>query len=170
MKSWVGVGGSQESVIRAAKYDFPLMLAIIGGSPTRFTSFVDQYHNARKQFNLPVGEVAIHCPGHIAETDEKAKETVWPHLQKMYAKIGRERGWPPMRYDQFQFGTSPDGAMFVGSPETVARKIVDVTNHLGVDRFDMKYSNGTMPHEDCMDSIKLFATEVIPRVRELREE
>lgn len=170
MKSWVGVGGSQESVIRAARYDFPLMLAIIGGSPTRFTSFVDQYHDARKQFNLPVGEVAIHCPGHIAETDEKAKQTVWPHLQKMYAKIGQERGWPPMRYDQFQFGTSPDGAMFVGSPETVARKIVDVTNYLGVNRFDMKYSNGTMPHEDCMDSIKLFATEVIPRVRELREE
>ncbi len=170
MKSWVGVGGSLDSVIRAARYDFPLMLAIIGGSPSRFSTFVDLYHQTRSQFDLPAGEVAIHCPGFIADSDEEARKTVWPHHQAMFARIGRERGWPAMRYDQFEHGSSPDGALFVGSPETVARKIVAVTDELGVHRFDMKYSNGTLPHEDCMESLRLFATEVIPRVRELREE
>jgi len=95
---------------------------------------------------------------------------VWPHHQALFARIGRERGWPPMQYDQFDYGASEDGALFIGSPETVAKKIVKVSEQLGINRFDMKYSNGTLPHEDCMESIKLFATEVIPRVHELREE
>lgn len=170
IKSWVGVGGSMDSVVRAAKYDFPLMLAIIGGSPIRFTSFVDLYHQARERFGLPPGEVAIHCPGFIGECDDEAKSAVWPHHREMFERIGRERGWPPISYDQFKYATSEDGALFVGSPDTVAKKIVSVTDMLGVDRFDLKYSNGTMPHEDCMESIRLFATEVIPRVHELREE
>lgn len=74
-----------------------------------------------------------------------------------------------MRYDQFEYGAGPDGALFIGSPETVAEKIVKVTDILGVNRFDLKYSNGTIPHEDSMESIRLFANEVIPRVHELHE-
>ena len=170
MKSWVGVGGSHESVVRAAKYDFPLMLAIIGGSPSRFKEFVELYHASRERFDLGTGEVAIHCPGFVAETDSEAMSRVWPHHNAMFSRIGRERGWPRMRYDQFEYGAGPDGALFIGSPQTVAEKIVKVTGQLGVNRFDMKYSNGTLPHEDSMESIKLFANEVIPRVHELLEE
>ena len=170
MKSWVGVGGSPDSVVRAARYDFPLMLAIIGGSPSRFRPFVDLYHESMEKFGHENPEVAVHCPGFIAETDAEAKKKVWPHHQALFARIGRERGWPPMQYDQFEYGASEDGALFIGSPETVAQKIVKVSEQLGINRFDMKYSNGTLPHEDCMESIKLFVTEVIPRVHELREE
>src|SRR5579859_1176538 len=165
LKTWVGVGGSPESVVRAARYGFPLVLAIIGGSPRRFVPYVDLYHRALAQFGHPERPVAVHSPGYVADSDAQALDELWPHYSAMHARIGRERGWPPMTRQQFEASAGPEGALFVGAPETVAAKIVDAANTLGLTRFDMKYSNGTLPHSKMMRSIELYGAKVMPLVR-----
>ncbi|AGL17850.1 LLM class flavin-dependent oxidoreductase [Actinoplanes sp. N902-109] len=164
--TWIGVGGSPESVVRAAQYGFPLVLAIIGGDPARFAPYVDLYHRALAQFDRERLPVAVHAPGFVAASDEEAVETLWPHAQKSITRIGAERGWPPLTRDRFEADIA-EGAWHVGSPETVAAKIARTVTALGIQRFDLKYSAGTLPHEDLMTAIHLYGTEVIPRVREL---
>lgn len=167
LRAWVGVGGSPESVVRAARHGLPLTLAIIGGSARRFLPFVELYHRSLQQFGKPTLPIAAHSPGHVADTDDEAKEDVWPHYMAMMTRIGRERGWPPMGRDHFEREASPNGALYVGAPETVASKIVATVKALGLTRFDMKYSSGTLPHDKLMKSIELFGTKVAPRVREM---
>jgi probable LLM family oxidoreductase len=167
LTTWVGVGGSPESVVRAARHGLPLMLAIIGGEPARFRPLVDLYHRALDQLGhapLPVG---VHSPGHVADTDEQALAELWPHWKPMRDRIGAERGWPPASRSEFEQAAGPDGALYVGSPATVARKIASTVDTLGVARFDMKYSAGTLPHELMMGSIERYGSEVAPLVREL---
>jgi probable LLM family oxidoreductase len=166
MRAWVGVGGSPESVVRAARYGFPLVLAIIGGPPRRFAPYVELYHRALGEFGHSEHPLAVHSPGYIADSDEQAREELWPHYSAMHMRIGRERGWPPMTRAQFDAQTGPDGALFVGAPETVAAKIVDTVKTLGLTRFDMKYSNGTLPHSKMMRSIELYGTRVMGLVRQ----
>ncbi len=167
LRTWVGVGGSPESVVRAARYGLPLTLAIIGGSPQRFRSYVDLYYQSLEKFGHPRQPIAVHSPGYVADTDEQAKDDLWPHYQAMMTRIGGERGWPPPTRAQFEREASPHGALCAGAPETVAAKIANTVRSLDLSRFNMKYSNGTLPHEKSMRSIELFGTKVAPRVREL---
>jgi probable LLM family oxidoreductase len=167
LRTWIGVGGSPESVVRAARYGLPLTLAIIGGSPQRFRPYVDLYHQALGQFGRPELPVAVHSPGHVAESDELARQQLWPHYETMINRIGAERGWPPTTRAQFEREAGPDGALCVGSPETVAAKIAATVKRLGLSRFDVKYSAGTLPHDLLKRSIELLGTAVAPRVREL---
>ena len=167
LRTWIGVGGSPESVVRAARYGLPLTLAIIGGSPQRFRPYVDLYHQALGQFGRPELPIAVHSPGHVAESDELAREQLWPHYETMINRIGSERGWPPTTRAQFEREAGPDGALCVGSPETVATKIAATVKRLGLSRFDVKYSAGTLPHNLLMRSIELLGTAVAPRVRQL---
>jgi probable LLM family oxidoreductase len=166
LRTWVGVGGSPESVVRAARYGLPLTLAIIGGSPTRFRPYVDLYHEALEKFGQRPQPIAVHSPGHVAATDDEAKEQLWPHYQRMMTKIGGERGWPPVSRAQFDHEAGPGGALCVGSPATVAAKITATVKALGLSRFDLKYSNGSLPHEHALASIQLIGREVAPRVRD----
>jgi probable LLM family oxidoreductase len=166
LRTWVGVGGSPESVVRAAHYDLPLALAIIGGDPKRFHPFVDLYRRAFKEFGRPVKDIAVHSPGHVAETDAQAREEYWTGYKAMHDKIGGERGWPPIARPQFEHEVER-GSLYVGAPETVARKIAATARALGLVRFDMKYSAGTLPHDKMMKSIELYGTKVMPMVREL---
>lgn len=166
IRTWVGVGGSPESVVRAARYGMPLTLAIIGGAPARFAPYVDLFHRALAQMDQPDLPVAVHSPGFIADTDAEAADILWPHQKAMFDRIGRERGWPPMSRDDFEREIA-EGAQHTGSPETVARKIADTVRTLGVQRFDLKYSAGTIPHPLLSHAIELYGTVVIPRVREL---
>ncbi|MFF2494620.1 LLM class flavin-dependent oxidoreductase [Agromyces sp. NPDC058064] len=170
LKTWVGVGGSPESVVRAAHYGLPLVLAIIGGSPARFAPLAELYRKALAQFGKPVQPVAIHSPGFIADTDEAALDTLWPHYQVIIDRIGRERGWGAVTREHFEAEASEHGALYAGSPETVARKIAAAMRTIGAERFDLKYSNGTLPHEAMMGSIERYGSEVVPRVRELLAE
>lgn len=163
---WVGVGGTPESVVRAAHYGFNLMLAIIGGSPARFRPFVDLYHRALEELGRPKLPIGVHAPGHVAATDAQAREELWPHFLEQRTRIGKERGWPPPSRAQFEAESGPQGAIFVGSPETVAAKIVDAARTLELARFDLKYANGAMPHAQLVRSIELIGREVAPRVRE----
>ncbi|HXX03896.1 MAG TPA: LLM class flavin-dependent oxidoreductase [Xanthobacteraceae bacterium] len=166
LKTWVGVGGSPESVVRAAHYDFPLALAIIGGDPSRFKPYVDLYHRAFAQFGRPVQPIAVHSPGHIADTDAQAREEYWAGYKGMHDRIGAERGWPPVGRAQFEQEVE-HGALHVGAPETVARKITATAKALGLARFDLKYSAGTLAHDKLMRSIELYGSKVIPLVREM---
>jgi probable LLM family oxidoreductase len=166
LKTWVGVGGSPESVIRAARYDFPLMLAIIGGDPKRFLPYIDLYHRAFAQFGKPAKAVGLHAHGYVADSDEQAREELWPHFKASRDRIGAERGWPPVTRASFDHEVE-GGALNVGAPETVARKIAATAKALGISRFDMKYSQGTLPHDKLMHSIELYGGKVIPLVREM---
>jgi len=167
LRTWVGVGGSPQSVVRAAHYGLPMMLAIIGGNPLAFAQFTDLYHRALEQFGKPTQPIGVHSPGYVAATDAEALDELWPHYSVMQARIGRERGWGPMSRERYEEEAGPQGALMVGSPETVATKIVNVVQGLGLSRFDMKYSNGTMPHEKLMTAIELYGTQVAPLVREM---
>jgi probable LLM family oxidoreductase len=166
LKTWVGVGGSPESVVRAVRYDLPLALAIIGGDPKRFRPYVDLYHRAYAQLGKPARAIAVHSPGHVADTDEQAREEFWPAYKGMHDRIGAERGWPPIDRAAF-LQEVEDGSLYVGAPETVARKIAATAKALGIVRFDLKYSAGTLAHDKLMRSITLYGSKVIPLVRDL---
>ncbi|KAA6433615.1 LLM class flavin-dependent oxidoreductase [Agrococcus sediminis] len=163
---WVGVGGSPESVIRTARHGFDMMLAIIGGSPAQFAPFAGLYRKAMEQFGHAPGRIGMHSPGLVAETDAEAKRILMPQWMVYRNRIGRERGWGDATEREFDASMAEHGAMFAGSPETVAQKIVWAKETLGVERFDLKYDSGTS-HEDNLRSIELFGTEVVPRVRAL---
>jgi probable LLM family oxidoreductase len=166
LRTWVGVGGSPESVVRAARFGLPLTLAIIGGSPTRFRPYVDLYQQSLGRFGQSPQPIAVHSPGYVAATDDEAKNELWPHYQAMMTRIGAERGWPPASRAQFEHEAGPNGALCVGSPATVAAKISNTVRALGLSRFDLKYSSGTLSHEKMLASIELLGREVAPRVRE----
>lgn len=165
----VGVGGTPESVVRAARVGAHLALAIIGGDPARFRPFADLYESALTEFGKERLSISIHSPGHISDTDEQAIEEQWPHYYAMFGRIGRERGWGPTTKEHY-LNEVQNGSLYVGSPETVARKIAYAINSVGADRFDFKYANGPMPHSKLMKSIELYATKVVPRVREILSE
>jgi probable LLM family oxidoreductase len=164
LRTWIGVGGSPESVVRAARYRMPLMLAIIGGPPERFAPFVDLYHRALAEFGADPLPVGVHSPGYVAETDEQARNELWPHYRTMHDRIGRERGWGPTNRTRFE-AEADSGSLYVGAPETVAAKIVSTVRTLGVNRFELKYSSGTLGHEQQLTSIGLYGEQVVPRVK-----
>lgn len=165
----VGVGGSPESIIRAAKYGFPVMLAIIGGEHKRFKPYIELYERATQQFGQKTHPVGIHSHGVIADTDEEAIEIAWKYFSKAHAVIGKERGWAPMTYDRF-LQEVKTGAYFIGSPETVAQKLAKVIKEMNIGRFDLIYSMGGQYASHRKQTIKLYGEQVIPRVRELLNE
>ena len=167
LTTWIGVGGSPESVVRTARYGFGLFLAIIGGDPVRFRPYVDLFHDALDKMGQPAKPLAVHSPGYVADTDEQAREELYEHFQAQRARIGAQRGWPAPTRLQFEQEASPHGSLYVGSPETVARKIARTVQALGADRFDLKYSNGAVPHERLMHAIELYGTKVAPMVRDM---
>ena len=162
----VGVGGSPESIIRAAKYGFPVMLAIIGGEHTRFKPYIDLYERATSQFNQPNHPVGIHSHGVIADTDEEAFEIAWEYYSQAFDILGRERGWAKMTKERFQYEVD-HGAYFVGNPETVAQKMAKVIKQMDIGRFDLIYGMGGQLQKDRFKTIQLYGEVVIPRVKEL---
>ena len=164
----VGVGGTPESVVRAARLGLQLALAIIGGNPARFSVFSNLYRSSLAEFGKPNLPISIHSPGHLAETDEQAREEQWPNYQKMVGRIGGERGWAPPTKEQF-IAEIEHGSQYVGSPETVAKKIVHALTSVGAQRFDFKYVNGPVSHSKLMKSVELYGTRVIPLVKEMLE-
>lgn len=166
LMTWIGVGGSPESVVRAARYKIPLMLAIIGGDPRRFLPYIKLNKQALEKMGSPALPIGVHSPGYIAETDAQAKEELWPAYRDMRNRIGAERGWGPTSPAEFEQEVQY-GSLYVGSPETVAQKIASTVRDLGVERFDMKYSAGWLAHDKMMRCINYYGREVIPRVRDL---
>ena len=164
--TWVGVGGSPQSIVRAAHYGLPVVLAIIGGDPARFRPYAELFARALSEFGKPALPIAVHSPGHVAATDSEARERFWPHYKEMHDRIGAQRGWPRLAKEAFEREIEA-GSLYVGSAETVARKITRLARLLQPARFQLKYSAGTLPHGLMMDSIELYATQVVPMVRDM---
>jgi probable LLM family oxidoreductase len=166
LPTWVGVGGSPQSVIRVARYGLPLMLAIIGGAPSRFAPYVELYKRALEEYGHPPLPIGMHSLGYVASTDEEAVDTQWPYWVETLEAASRERGWARPTKDKFEAEIA-GGSLYVGSPETVAAKLAAAIRGLGLSRFDLAYAIGRVPHEQRMATIELYGREVIPRVREL---
>jgi probable LLM family oxidoreductase len=162
----IGVGGSPESVVRAARYALPLTLAIIGGDPRRFLPYVELYYRSLDQLGHPRLPIAVHSHGYVAESDAQARAELFEPWRDMRNRIGRERGWPPTTMREFE-QEAEGGSLYVGAPDTVARRIAATIRALGLARFTIKYSAGTLAHEKLMRCIELFGRDVIPQVREL---
>ncbi|MBY3985664.1 LLM class flavin-dependent oxidoreductase [Rhodococcus fascians] len=166
LTAWVGVGGSPQSVVRTAMYGMRLMLAVIGGEPDRFAPYIDLYRRATEQYGTTAHPVGMHSPGFIADTDEQARDAFYPGYKEIRDRIGALRGWPPLRREEFEADVER-GSLYIGSPETVARRIARTLSVLDVGRFDLIYSAGASLPEDRMRTIELYGTVVVPRVREL---
>ena len=166
IQTWIGVGGSPQSVVRAARYGLPLMHAIIGGRPQRFAGNVDLYLRALDQFGHPTQPIGQHSLGLVADTDEEAVETWWRYWQPVVAQAAAERGFYAPTRERYE-AELDRGALFVGSPETVAQKIATVARDLRLSRFDLKYDIMRLPRAARARTIELFGREVAPRVREL---
>jgi probable LLM family oxidoreductase len=160
----VGVGGTPESVVRAARLNAKLALAIIGGDPARFAPFANLYRKSMEDFGHSQLPISIHSPGFVADTDEEAIERHWPNHEKMFGRIGRERGWAPITKEHY-LQEVKYGSLYVGSPETVAKKIVHAIKSVGAQRFDFKYANGPQTHEELLKCIELYGSKVIPLVK-----
>jgi probable LLM family oxidoreductase len=166
LKTWIGVGVSPESVVRAARYGMPLMLAIIGGDAQRFRPFVDLFHQALEKLGQPRLPVGVHSHGYVGETDARARDELWPDYKAMRDRLGAERGWAPMSRADFD-READHGAIYVGSPETVARRIVVTAKALSLSHFRIKYSAGQLSHDKIMRNIELYGRRVMPLVRDM---
>jgi probable LLM family oxidoreductase len=164
--TWVGVGGSPQSVVRAARFGLPLMLAVIAGKPERFAPYVELYRRALEQQGQPELPIGLHSLGFVADTDDEALEIQWPYYKEQFDLAASERGWRPPTYEQFMAEVD-HGSMYVGSPETVANRIAATMKTLNLSRFDLLYAVGRVPHDQRIATIELYGREVIPRVREL---
>ncbi|GAB7036614.1 MULTISPECIES: LLM class flavin-dependent oxidoreductase [Catenuloplanes] len=169
MDAWVGVGGSPQSVVRTAQHGLKLMLAIIGGAPERFAPYVDLYRRAAEQLGTAAHPVGMHSPGFVADTDEAAKELFYPHYKVQRDRIGALRGWPPLRRAEFDHEVE-HGSLYIGAPETVARKIARAAKALDVGRFDLIYTVGAQPVSARLRAVELLGSTVFPMVRDMMTE
>ncbi|HOA27665.1 MAG TPA: LLM class flavin-dependent oxidoreductase [Arachnia sp.] len=165
IRAWVGVGGSPESVVRTARYGFGLFLAIIGGPAARFAPYIDLFERSQDEFGIEHRPIAIHSPGLIAETDDDARALVRDGWFATRRRMGAERGWPPPSAGDFEREIET-GALYVGSPETVARKIAATLTTLPVNRFDLKYDQ-PVSHAHQRRSIELYGEKVVPLVKDM---
>src|SRR5215203_3925400 len=162
---WIAVGGTPESVVRAARLGLPMALAIIGGQTARFKPFVDLYRRTRSEAGHD-GEpqLAINTHAFVAETQEQADAAFAPSYIQMMNRIGRERGWPPSGRREYEALRAPDGPLTLGSPEQVAEKIVAFYDLFRPQRYLAHMSLAAVAHGDVMRAIELFGTEVAPGV------
>jgi probable LLM family oxidoreductase len=164
---WIGVGGTPESVMRAAEYGLPMALAIIGGLPARFTPYVQLYRDVytKAGHNLSNMELGINSHTYIADEAQQARDEFYAPYSDVMNRIGRERGWPPGTREQFDASTELKGALLVGSPQQVIDKILYEHELFGHTRFLAQISLGTIPHDKVLHSMELLATRVVPAVK-----
>jgi probable LLM family oxidoreductase len=164
---WIAVGGTPQSVVRAALLGLPLAIAIIGGQPERFAPLARLYREAASRAGHDPARLPISINSHtyVAPTSQQASDEYFPTYAAMMNRIGRERGWSAMTREQFEAGRSPRGALLVGDPEQVAEKILFEHELFGNERFMAQISVGATEHERVMRAIELFGTDVAPTVR-----
>ncbi|MET0979671.1 MAG: LLM class flavin-dependent oxidoreductase, partial [Candidatus Saccharimonadales bacterium] len=164
---WLATGGNPESSIRAAALGLPIAYAIIGGRVSRFAPLVNLYREAAKQYGIPNADtrVAIASPGYIADDAKDAKDTFWQAWGSTMATLGKVRGFAAPTRDHFDAESNRDGAIFAGSPEEIADRIIELHKKIGHSRHFLQMDVGQLPHDKFLRSIELLGTEVAPRVR-----
>ena len=165
---WIAVGGTPQSVVRAATLGLPMALAIIGGDPQRFAPFFDLYRQAWGKAGLKAGEerLSLNMHGFVGETTEAAKDIFYGPHNAVMNRIGAERGWPPSGRTQFEAACGPNGHLLIGEPERVADRIIELHRIFNNDRILIQMAIGAMPHDKLMQAIELLGTKVAPRVKE----
>ncbi len=165
---WIAVGGTPQSVVRAANLGLPLALAIIGGDPARFAPFFELYRETARRAGIEPAtlKTGLNMHGFVADTMQEAKDIFFPPHAEVMTRIGRERGWPPQTRAQFEASCGPNGHLLIGGPEEVAEKIVGLHKIFGNDRILIQMAIGTMPHDKVLKAIELMGTKVAPMVRE----
>jgi len=163
---WIAVGGTPQSVVRAARLGLPMALAIIGGVPERFAPVVDFYRDTARQAGHDPSTLPVSINSHVflADDSQDASDVFYPPYAEVMTRIGRERGWPPLTREQFEAGRTLRGALAVGSPQQVIDKILFQHEFFGHQRFLAQVS-GVVPHAKMMRHIELLGTEVAPVVR-----
>ena len=165
---WLGVGGTPQSFVRAGMLGLPLMVAIIGGEPHRFKPLIDVYREAGRRAGHPAAQlkVGLHCPGFVGDTTQQAADDFFPGFAEMFTRIGRERGFPPTTRAQFDATRGPKGAFFIGDPQTIADKMLSVSEALGgISRISLQMTNIMLSHEKMLHAIELLGTKVAPMVK-----
>lgn len=165
---WVAVGGTPESVIRAASLGLPMALAIIGGMPERFAPFFHLYRDASKQTGHNPDQIplSVNSHGFIADTTQEAVDEYYPTAHMLFSQIGRERGWSPTSRQQMETGRHLRGADFVGTPDEIIEKILFQHELFHHQRFSLYMGYNTIEHKKMMHAIELFGTKVAPVVRQ----
>jgi probable LLM family oxidoreductase len=164
---WIGVGGTPESVVRAAEHGLPMALAIIGGLPERFAPYAQLYRDVYTKAGHDINKIQLSINSHtyIADEAQQARDEFYPAYSDVMTRIGRERGWPPGTKKDFDASTEPKGALLVGSPQQVIDKILYEHELFGHTRFLAQMSLGAMPHDKILHAIELLGTKVAPEVR-----
>jgi len=169
---WLGVGGTPQSFARAGALGLPLLIAIIGGEPHRFRPLVDLYYEAGRVAGHPREKlkVGIHAIGYLADTTQQAADEFFPGYAHTFTNLGKERGWPPTTRGHFNALIGPTGALLVGDAETVAGKILRISEALGgVARMSFQMSVATLSHARLLHSIELLGNRVALMVRKALE-
>ena len=164
---WIAVGGTQESILRAARLGMPIIFAIIGGRTKQFKPLIDFYKEQYLQFGHDPDkmEVGIHSHTFIADSQQEILENYFPYYSAQMDRIGRDRGWSPYTKIQFEGGMSPEGALFMGDPNQVADKMIEAISFFGLTRFIAHLDVGGPTHKEMMKAIELYGTKVLPVVR-----
>ncbi len=162
---WIAVGGTPQSVVRAATLGLPMALAIIGGDPARFAPFYDLYRETAQQVGRGPAPLSLNMHGFVADTAEAAKEIFFPAHTEVMNRIGAERGWAPQGRSHFEAACGPRGHLLIGSPEEAAEKIVGLHNIFGNDRILIQMAIGAVPHQQVLRAIELMGSKVAPLVR-----
>ena len=165
---WIAVGGTPQSVVRAATLGLPMALAIIGGDPKRFAPYYDLYREAWSRANRKPDDVklSLNMHGFVADTTQAAKDIFYePHTAVMN-RIGKERGWQPSGRPEFEAACSPNGHLLIGDPDRVADRIIELHRIFGNKRILVQMAIGAMPHKELLRAIELLGTKVAPKVKE----
>jgi probable LLM family oxidoreductase len=166
---WLGVGGTPQSFVRAGVLGLPLMVAIIGGETRHFRPLIDLYREAGRRASHPTNhlKVGIHSLGYVAETTQEAADDFFPGYARTFTDVGKERGWPAATRAGFDAQRGPQGALLIGDPDEVVKKIIRHSKALGgISRITFMMNPGSLPHEKLMRSIELIGTRVAPALRE----
>jgi probable LLM family oxidoreductase len=165
---WIAVGGTPQSVVRAATLGLPMALAIIGGDPKRFAPYFDLYREAWSRSDRKPEDVklSLNMHGFVADTTDAAKQIFYEPHNAVMNRIGRERGWPPSGQREFEAACGPNGHLLIGDPERVADRIIELHRVFRNDRILIQMAIGAMPHKQLMHAIELLGTKVAPRVKE----
>lgn len=164
---WIAVGGTPESVIRAARLGLPIIFAIIGGQWRQFWPLIDLYKSQYAAYGHDYDnmQIAVHSHTFIADSQQQLLDQYFPYYADQMNRIGRDRGWSPYTQMQFQGGMSPEGALFMGDVNQVSEKIIEIVEHFGLSRFVAHMDIGGPTHKDMMKAIELYGEKVLPQVR-----
>jgi probable LLM family oxidoreductase len=166
---WIGVGGTPESFVRAGQLGLPLMVAIIGGETHRFKPLVDLYWKAGREAGYLDNQlkVGVHSLGYVSETTKQAADDFFPGYARTMTEIGKERGWHKMTRNHFEDQMGPEGALLIGDPEEVVRKIIRHSKALGgISRITFMMNPGSLPHDKLMRATELIGKQVAPSLQE----